>query len=149
MIASTPYRVMPAIQALLTPLNTFLLSLPFMYQLSWFETFYHIFIVWDSEIAGSSPVLACLFSAHLDRFNIVGNLCDREVACSASDRQVSNFELCVWWTVSSHSSHHPQEVLLAQFNIYEYKWGLKTPIVSFYLSCERLLKHLPQIVRRF
>ena len=37
-----------------------------------------------------------------------------EVACSASDRQGSNFESCVWRTVSSQSSHHPQEVLLAQ-----------------------------------
>ena len=35
-----------------------------------------------------------------------------EVACSASDRQGSNFESCVWRTVSSHSSHHPQEVNL-------------------------------------
>ena len=43
---------------------------------------------------------------------------DREVACSASDRQGSNFESCVWRTVSSQSSHHPQEVLLAQFSLY-------------------------------
>ena len=45
---------------------------------------------------------------------IVGSLRDREVACSASDRQGSNFESCVWRTVSSQSSHHPQEVLLAE-----------------------------------
>ena len=44
--------------------------------------------------------------------SIVGSLRDREVACSASDRQGSNFESCVWRTVSSQSSHHPQEVLL-------------------------------------
>ena len=50
------------------------------------------------------------------KVSIVGSLCDREVACSASDRQGSNFESCVWRTVSSHSSHHPQEVLLAQFS---------------------------------
>ena len=56
---------------------------------------------------------------------IVGSLCDREVACSASDRQGSNFESCVWRTVSSHSSHHPQEVLLAQFCLYMDKGGLK------------------------
>ena len=31
-------------------------------------------------------------------------LCDREVACSASDHQGSNFESCVWRAVSSHSS---------------------------------------------
>ena len=47
------------------------------------------------------------------KVSIVGNLRDREVACSASDRQGSNFESCVWRTVSSQSSHHPQEVLLA------------------------------------
>ena len=45
--------------------------------------------------------------------SIVRSLRDREVACSASDRQGSNFESCVWRTVSSQSSHHPQEVLLA------------------------------------
>ena len=42
---------------------------------------------------------------------IVGSLRDREVAFSASDRQSANFEFCVWRTVSSHSSHHPHEVL--------------------------------------
>ena len=45
------------------------------------------------------------------KVSIVGSLRDREVACSASDRQGSNFESCVWRTVSSQSSHHPQEVL--------------------------------------
>ena len=42
------------------------------------------------------------------KVSIVGSLRDREVACSASDRQGSNFESCVWRTVSSQSSHHPQ-----------------------------------------
>ena len=55
----------------------------------------------------------------------VGSLRDREVACSASDRQGANFESCVWRTVSSHSSHHPQKVLLAQFSLYVHKGGLK------------------------
>ena len=41
------------------------------------------------------------------KVSIVGSLRDREVACSASDRQGSNFESCVWRTVSSQSSHHP------------------------------------------
>ena len=49
------------------------------------------------------------------KVSIVGSLRDREVACSTSDRQGSNFESCVWRTVSSQSSHHPQKVLLAQF----------------------------------
>ena len=57
--------------------------------------------------------------------SIVESLRDREVACSASDRQGSNFESCVWRTVLSHSSHHPQEVLLAQFSLYVHKSGLK------------------------
>ena len=59
------------------------------------------------------------------KLSIVGSLRDREVACSASDRQGSSFESCVWRTVSSHSSHHPQEVLLAQFSLYVHKGGLK------------------------
>ena len=72
------------------------------------------------------------------KVSIVGSLRDREVACSASDRQGSNFESCVWRTVSSQSSHHPQEVLLAQFSLYVHKGGLKPD--SFHL-----LLHGPQI----
>ena len=56
------------------------------------------------------------------KVSIVGSLRDWEVACSASERQGSNFESCVWRTVSSH---HPQEVLLAQFSLYVHKRGLK------------------------
>ena len=55
-----------------------------------------------------------------------------EVACSASDRQGSNFESCVWRTVSSQSSHHPQEVLLAQFSLYVHKGGLKPDSFHFF-----------------
>ena len=65
---------------------------------------------------------------------IVGSLRDREVACSASDRQGSNFESCVWRTVSSQSSHHPQEVLLAQFSLYVHKGGLKPDSFHFISS---------------
>ena len=61
----------------------------------------------------------------------VYDLRDREVACSASDRQGSNFESCVWRTVSSQSSHHPQEVLLAQFSLYVHKGGLKPDSFHF------------------
>ena len=67
------------------------------------------------------------------KVSIVGSLRDREVACSASDRQGSNFESCVWRTVSSQSSHHPQEVLLAQFSLYVHKGGLKPESFHFYL----------------
>ena len=41
------------------------------------------------------------------KLSIVGSLRDQEVACSASNRQGSNFESCVWGAVSSQSSHHP------------------------------------------
>ena len=65
------------------------------------------------------------------KLSIVGSLRDREVACSASNRQGSNFESCVWRTVSSHSSHHPQEVLLAQFSLYVHKGGLNPDSFHF------------------
>ena len=38
------------------------------------------------------------------RVSIAGSLRDREVACSASDRQGSSFESCVWKTIISPSS---------------------------------------------
>ena len=65
------------------------------------------------------------------KVSIVGMFRDREVACSASDRQGSNFESCVWRTISSQSSHHPQEVLLAQFSLYVHKGGLKPDSFHF------------------
>ena len=71
------------------------------------------------------------------KVSIVRNLCDREVACAASDRKSLNFESCVWRTVSSsHSSHHPQEVL-AQFSLYVHKGGLKPD--SFNFICLKVL----------
>ena len=60
------------------------------------------------------------------------NLRDREVACSASDCQCFNVESFDWRTVSSHSSHHPREVLLAQFSLYVHKRGLKPHLFHFY-----------------
>ena len=73
-------------------------------------------------VRGSVPGFGGLKEAKMflphPRVKFVGNPCDREVACSASDRQGSNLKSCVWRTVSSHSSHHPQEVLLAQFSLY-------------------------------
>ena len=82
-----------------------------------------------------------MFPPHLrGKVCIVGSLRDREVACLASDRQGSNFESCVWRTVSIQSSHHPQEVLLAQFSLYVHKGGLKPDSFHFYiLSCEKSL----------
>ena len=90
------------------------------------------------ETAGSNPDLAFKFqrkNMFLLRFlNIVGSHRDREVACSASDRQGSNFEFCVWSAVSSHSSHHPQEVLLAHFSLNVHKYGLKSHSLYFIVS---------------
>ena len=68
------------------------------------------------------------------KVSIVGSLRDPEVACSSSNRQGSNFESCVWRTVSSQSSHHPQEILLAQFSLYVHKGGLKPD--SFHFPAE-------------
>ena len=71
------------------------------------------------------------------KVSIVGSLRDREVACSASDRQGSKFKSCVWRTVSSQSSHQPQ-VLLAQFSLYVHKGGLK--LDSFHFTSLSLVK---------
>ena len=92
-----------------------------------------------ARVRGSVPSLGGLretkmFLSHPRvKVSIVGSLRDREVACSASDRQDSNFESCVWRTVSSQSSHHPQEVLLAQFSLYVHKGGLKPASFHFCL----------------
>ena len=88
-----------------------------------------------ARVRGSVPGLGGLKETKLFlphprvKVSIVGSLRDREVACSASDRQGSNFESCVWRTVSSH---HPQEVVLAQFSLYVHKGGLKPD--SFHLN---------------
>ena len=91
-----------------------------------------------ARVRGSVPGLGGLketkmfFPHPRVKVSIVGSLRDREVACSALDRQGSNFEFCVWRTVSSQSSHHPQEVLLAQFSLYVHRGGLKPD--SFHLN---------------
>ena len=91
-----------------------------------------------ARVRGSVPGLGGLKEAKMFlphprvKVSIVGSLRDLEVACSASDRQGSNFEFCVWRAVSSQSSHHPQEVLLAQFSIYLHKGGLKPDSFHFY-----------------
>ena len=93
-----------------------------------------------SRVRGSVPGLGGLKETKLFlphprvKVSIVGSLRDREVACSASDRQGSKFESCVWRTVSSQSSHHPQEVLLAQFSLYVHKGGLKPDSFHFIAS---------------
>ena len=92
-----------------------------------------------ARVRGSVPALSGLketkmFLPHPRvKPSIVGSFRDREVACSASDRQGSNLESCVWRTVSSHSSHQSQEVLLAQFSQFVHKGGLKPD--SFHFIC--------------
>ena len=94
-------------------------------------------VVSTARVRGSVPGLGGLketkmFLPHPRvKVSIVGSLRDREVACSASDRQGSNFESCVWRAVSSQSSHHPQEVLLAQFSLYVQKGGIKPDSFHF------------------
>ena len=82
------------------------------------------------------------------KVSIVESLRDREVACSASDRQGSNFESCVWRTVSSQSSHHPQEILLAQFSLYVHKGGLKPDSFHFISGLWNLNFMSLQVVNR-
>ena len=92
-----------------------------------------------SEIAGSNPAPAFksrrnkmfLPPAHSYRFNIVGSLRDRKLACLSSDRQGLYFDSCVWRAVSSCESHLPQGVLLAQFSLYVHKGGLKPDSFHF------------------
>ena len=99
-----------------------------------------------ARVRGSVPGLGGLKETKLFlphprvKVSIVGSLRDREVACSASDRQGSNFESCVWRTVSSQSSHHPQEVLLAQFSLYVHKGGLKPDSFHFIFLTHSILK---------
>ena len=98
-----------------------------------------------ARVRGSVPGLGGLTESKIFlplsrvKVSIVGSLRDREVACSASDRQGSNFESFVWRTVSSQSSHHPQEVLLAQFSLYVHKGGLKPDSFHFPITVECVL----------
>ena len=91
-----------------------------------------------ARVRGSFPGLGGLketqmFLPHpLVKLSIVGSLRGREVACSTSDLRGLNFETCVWRAVSSHSSHHLEKVLLAQFSLYVHKSGLKHDSFYFY-----------------
>ena len=70
-----------------------------------------------------------MFLRHsLVKIQYCGSLCDGDLMCSASHRQGSKFEFCVWRTVSFHSSHHPQE---AQFSLHVHKGGVKPHAFHF------------------
>ena len=93
----------------------------------WSHEDYYIKISFIS-LKWSPSFLSLMTLSNAERwiFNIVRSLRDREIACSTSDHQGSNFESCVWRAVSFHSSHHPpQEVLLARFSLYMHEGGLK------------------------
>ena len=122
-----------------------LLSWPYLYVLGGGPRVVVSTAAFHARVRGSVPGLGGLkktkmFLPHPRvKVSIVGSLRDREVAYSASDRQGSSFEYCVWRTVSSQSSHHPQEVLLAQFSLYVHKGGLKPDsfhfIYTYYSLC--------------
>ena len=61
----------------------------------------------------------------------MGSLRDREIAYLASDLQGSN----VWRAVSSH---HPQEVVLAQFSLYVHKSGIKPDSRKNFTKCPKI-----------
>ena len=107
----------------------------------------------NARVRGSVPGLGgsketkMFLPHHRVKVSIVGSLRDREVACSASDRKGSNFESCVRRTVSSQSSHHPQEVLLAQFSLYVHNGGLNSDSFHFILSPTMSRLHPLQVVK--
>ena len=87
-----------------------------------------------ARVRGSFPGLGGLketkmYLPHsLVKLSIVESLCDREVACSASDLQGLYLKSCVWRAVSSH---HPRDVPMAQFNLYVHKSGIKPDSFHF------------------
>ena len=64
--------------------------------------------------------------------SVTETVTETELTCSALNRQGSNFESCVSRALSSHSSHHLQEVLLARTSLHVHKGGLKPH--SFYFE---------------
>ena len=83
---------------------------------------------------GVSPRVSALFLLTL---SIVGSLRDRKVACSVSGLQGLNFESCARRTVSSHSSHHPLQFLLAQYSLYVHKSGPRPDSFYLFVSIDR------------
>ena len=72
------------------------------------------------------------------------SLRDREVACSATDRQGANCEFCVWRTVSSHLSHFTQDFFLTQFSLCA--GGLKPHSFNFILIIKLSIRLSVQII---
>ena len=102
--------------------------------------------VWGSFDGLSGLKETTMFLPHpLEKLGIVGSLRDRKVVCSASDLQRLNFESCIWRAVSSHSPHHPQEVLLAQSSLYVHKQWPKARFISFVAYKTQLLLCSPYL----
>ena len=102
-----------------------------------------------ARVRGSVPGLSSLkekkmfFPHSRVEVSIVGSLRDREVACSASDRQGSNFESCVWRAVSSHSSHHnPQALLMAQYSLCVHKGVVCNHILLNHIQLKNIMPML-------
>ena len=83
-----------------------------------------------------------------DRLRRFATICDRlrpfEIACDGLQwfATICDFELRLTILLSPlspplsyHSSHHPQEVLLAQFSLYVHKFGLKLHIPLCNYNC--------------
>ena len=61
----------------------------------------------------------------------LGGLKKKKMRCSVLGLRPPGLEFCVWRAVSFHSSHHPQDVLLAKFSLYVHKGSLNPD--SFHL----------------
>ena len=98
-------------------------------------------VLWNSEIAGSNPALAFksqrknkFFSCSLAKIQYCGE--PPRPRGSVLNLRPPGLEfrvICVWRAVSSHSPHHPQEVLLARCSLHVYKGGLKSHSFHFIL----------------
>ena len=76
-------------------------------------------------------VIAPLTQDQTKTLNLMGGGPRVLVSTAAFHARVRGSVPGVWRTVSSQSSHHPQEVLLAQFSLYVHKGGLKPDSFHF------------------
>ena len=84
----------------------------------------------DFSLSIASLKKKCFFPRSLIRIQFCGEPPWPRCSVLGLGRQGSHFKSCVYRAVSSHPSHHPQDVILAQFSLYVYKGGLKPH--SFY-----------------
>ena len=107
--------------------------MPFIYwNLDYFRIIYNsYYIKREYERVSLCKVADTPFHIQGDGIHVFTRLIHFCTLKDRSDSQGSNFESCVWRAVSSHSFHHPQEVLLVQFSLYVYKCGLKPHFFHF------------------